>query len=351
MPVRSDAAAASCSASRCASSTDQVWHCYLPEARPGQLYGYRVHGPVRAASRATASTRTSCCSIPTRATSSARCAGATRISATASAARARRPVVRPPRQRGRHAEVPGASTPPSPGATTAGRDVPWHDTVIYELHVRGFTMRHPRVPPAAARHLRGPRARAPVIEHLQAPRRHRGRADAGARLRRRPPPGRARACATTGATTRIGFFAPEPRYCAARQRSSEFKTMVKALHAAGIEVILDVVYNHTGEGNQLGPDAVASAASTTPPTTASCPTTRATTTDFTGCGNTLNLRAPARAAADHGLAALLGRRRCTSTASASTSPRRSRASCTSVDRLGALLRRRSARTRCCRRSS
>ena len=51
-------------------------------------------------------------------------------------------------------------------------------------------------------------------------------------------------------------------------RISEFKTMVKTLHSAGIEVILDVVYNHTAEGNQLGPDAVASAASTTPPTTA-----------------------------------------------------------------------------------
>ena len=65
--------------------------------------------------------------------------------------------------------------------------------------------------------------------------------------------------------------------------------MVKALHSAGIEVILDVVYNHTAEGNQLGPDAVASAASTTPPTTG-CAEDPRYYTDFTGCGNTLNMR-------------------------------------------------------------
>ncbi len=61
--------------------TDLIWHCYLPEARPGLLYGYRVHGPY-GPKKATASTRTSCCSILTRGISTARCAGATRCSAT-----------------------------------------------------------------------------------------------------------------------------------------------------------------------------------------------------------------------------------------------------------------------------
>jgi isoamylase len=68
----------------------------------------------------------------------------------------------------------------------------------------------------------------------------------------------------------IGFLAPHNGYAAYGTRGAagaEFKTMVKALHAAGIEVILDVVYNHTAEGNHIGPDAVASAASTTRPTT------------------------------------------------------------------------------------
>ena len=68
--------------------------------------------------------------------------------------------------------------------------------------------------------------------------------------------------------------------------------MVKTLHAAGIEVILDVVYNHTAEGNDLRPDAVASRASTTPPTTGSTPTTRRRYVDYTGTGNSLNMRHP-----------------------------------------------------------
>ena len=68
--------------------------------------------------------------------------------------------------------------------------------------------------------------------------------------------------------------------------------MVSALHAAGIEVILDVVYNHTAEGNQLGPDAVASAASTTPPTTGWSADDPRYYMDYTGCGNTLNMRHP-----------------------------------------------------------
>ena len=79
----------------------------------------------------------------------------------------------------------------------------------------------------------------------------------------------------------IGFFAPHNAYSATGQRGQqvqEFKSMVKALHEADIEVILDVVYNHTAEGNQLGPDAVASAASTTRPTTGSSTTTSSTTT-------------------------------------------------------------------------
>ena len=78
----------------------------------------------------------------------------------------------------------------------------------------------------------------------------------------------------------IGYLAPHSRYSATGVRGEqvrEFKGMVKALHRAGIEVILDVVYNHTAEGNHLGPDARRSGASTTRRTTGSRPTTRATT--------------------------------------------------------------------------
>ena len=142
-------------------------------------------------------------------------------------------------------------------AFTWGDDRPprtgWHDTVIYEMHVRGFTMQHPEVPPQ----LRGTYAglaTAPVIEHLlrlgvtavELMPVHASSMTATSSIA---------ACATTGATTRIGFFAPDMRYCASG-RISEFKTMVKTLHSAGIEVILDVVYNHTAEGNELGPTLV-----------------------------------------------------------------------------------------------
>ena len=93
----------------------------------------------------------------------------------------------------------------------------------------------------------------------------------------------------------IGYFAPEGRYSSpgtAAAQVVEFKEMVKALHAAGLEVILDVVYNHTGGGQPPGPDALASGASTTRRTTASTPTTARHYWDVTGTGNTLNAGAP-----------------------------------------------------------
>ena len=128
--------------------------------------------------------------------------------------------------------------------------IPWHDTVIYEAHVRGLSKRHPEVPPQ----LRGTYAglaTAPIIDHLvrlgittielmpvHAFVDDRHLLEKGLRN-------------YWGYNT-LGFFAPELRY-SATGRISEFKTMVKVLHSAGIEVILDVVYNHTAEGNQLGP--------------------------------------------------------------------------------------------------
>ena len=167
-------------------------------------------------------------------------------------------------------------------------------------------MRHPDVPAqlrgtyAGLAHGAGHRA-------PEASRRHGGRADAGAR--RSSTTG---TCVEQGLTQLLGL--QHARLLRARHRATppaaaargrEFKTMVKTLHAAGIEVILDVVYNHTAEGNQLGP-------------TLSLPRHRQRRLlppdaddpryymDYTGCGNTLEHAAPARAAADHGQPALLG---------------------------------------------
>ena len=156
VPVRR-AAGTSSSASRCASSTDQVWHCYLPEARPGLLYGYRVHGPYRP-ERATASTRTSCCSIRTRAS----IVGSLRWSDALFGYRVghadARPVVRPARQRALACRKCKVIEP----AFTWGDDRRAARAVARHGDLRDararLHQRHPDVPPAAARHLRRARA-------------------------------------------------------------------------------------------------------------------------------------------------------------------------------------------------
>jgi glycogen operon protein len=228
--------------------TDGLWHGYLPEARPGMLYGYRVHGPYDPArghrfnpnklliepyaKHIQGEVRWSDAHFGYRIGHAKADLSFDRRDNAADMPRCR--VIDP-------AFTWGDDRPPR---------TPWHDTVIYEMHVRGHTMRHPDVPPA----LRGTYAAlatAPVIDHLLRlgitavelmpvhtfiDDRH--LLDRGLRN-------------YWGYNT-IGFFAPHMRY-SATGRASEFKTMVKTLHSAGIEVILDVVYNHTAEGNQLGP--------------------------------------------------------------------------------------------------
>ena len=129
------------------------------------------------------------------------------------------------------------------------------ETVIYETHVKGFTQRHPDVPEEHPGHLRRSRRIRPSSAPDR-PRRDRGRAAAGAPVRAGRPPARARACATTGATTASASSprtAPTARPAPPAARSTSSSRWCKALHAAGLEVILDVVYNHTAEGNHLGP--------------------------------------------------------------------------------------------------
>ena len=197
--------------------TDFIWHCYLPEARPGLIYGYRVHGP-HDPDRGHRFDHNKLLLDPyTRMIRRGRCQ-----------------VVDP-------AFTWSDDRPPR---------TPWQDTVIYELHVKGFTQRHPDVP----EQLRGTYAglcSAPVLEYFKRlgvtavellpvhaivdERRllHHG-------LRN-----------YWGYNT-IGFFSPEMRYSASGTLG-EFKSMVKTLHASGMEVILDVVYNHTAEGDHTGP--------------------------------------------------------------------------------------------------
>ena len=172
--------------------------------------------------------------------------------------------------------------------------VPWHKTVLYELHVKGFTMRHPEVPLA----LRGTYAglgSPAAIAHL---------VSLGITSVELMPVHEAMdemSVANRGLTnywgySTLGYFAPDQRFSARRSRQPgeqvrEFKEMVKALHAAGLEVVLDVVYNHTCEGDQNGPTVSFRGIDNR----AYYRLRRGDPSlyeDFTGCGNTLNMLHP-----------------------------------------------------------
>jgi glycogen debranching enzyme GlgX len=164
--------------------------------------------------------------------------------------------------------------------------VPWSQTVLYEMHVKGFTALHPRVPPE----LRGTYAglaHPAAIEHLtrlgittvellpvQA-------FVSETHLLRR---GRTN---YWGYST-LGFFAPHAAYSASGYPVSEFKAMVRALHSAGVEVVLDVVYNHTAEAGEGGPTLSLRGLDNAAYYRLS-PTDRRYYQDSTGCGNTLDL--------------------------------------------------------------
>jgi glycogen operon protein len=169
---------------------------------------------------------------------------------------------------------------------------PWDKTVIYEMHVKGFTARHPDIPDT----LRGTYAglaTPAVIEHLQ---------DLGVTAVELMPVHHFvqdkhlidRGLTNYWGYNSIGFFAPDTRYSNGSVRGRhvrEFKTMVKTLHSAGIEIILDVVYNHTAEGNHLGPTLCFRGIDNASYYRLVQDDARHYM-DYTGCGNTLNVRHP-----------------------------------------------------------
>ncbi len=230
--------------------TDEVWHGYLPDARPGTVYGYRVHGPYEPEQGHRFNPNKLLVDPYARAL-----VGTLRWD----------PAVFGYTQGAEGADLSFDERDSAPfmpkcrvidPAFTWGRDrsprVAWERTIFYETHVKGFTQRHPAVP----EHLRGTYAglaTPEIVEYIR----------------------------SLGVTSvellpihyfvdddyliekdmvnywgynSLGFFAPAPRYASDGVRSpvSEFKEMVARLHDAGIEVILDVVYNHTAEGNENG---------------------------------------------------------------------------------------------------
>ena len=224
------------------------WHAYLPDVRPGQRYGYRVHGPWDP--KAGLWCNPTCLLLDPYANAidgavdwSPACFGYDFDDHD-------RPNT-------------DDSAPHVPKAVVGDRffdwgndrhpDVPLHETIVYETHVRGFTMRHPKVPPA----LRGTYAglaHPAIVDHLHS---------LGVTAVELMPVHQfvhdhhlvGRGLRNYWGYNSISYLAPHNGYTsgAALGQVQEFKTMVKSLHAAGIEVILDVVYNHTAEGNHLGP--------------------------------------------------------------------------------------------------
>jgi isoamylase len=266
--------------------TDQVWHCYLPEARPGQHYGYRVHGPYDPA-RGHRFNRYKLLLDPYARMISGRWSWRNAHFGYRIGAKGADLVVD---RRDNARDMPKCVVVEE--AFSWGDDkpleTPWTDTVIYEAHVKGFTCRHPQIDPD----IRGTYAglgSPPAIEHLQ-------RLGVTA-IELLPVHTHVddrhlveKGLSNYWGYNTIGFFSPHMGY-ASRSDITEFKQMVKRLHKAGIEVILDVVYNHTAEGNHLGPtlsfrgiDNAAYYRLT--------PDDPRYYMDFTGCGNTLNMLHP-----------------------------------------------------------
>ena len=265
--------------------TDQVWHCYLPEARPGLVYGYRVYGPYDPSSGMRFNRHKLLLDPYAKQVQHLSWSDAHfgyRIGHRNTDLSYDRRDSAPGMMKGvivDSAFTWGTDRPPR---------IPWHHSVIYEVHVKGFTMLHPKVPPK----LRGTYAglaTAPVIDYLQ---------KLGVTAVELLPVHcfvDDRHLVEKGlhnywGYNSIGFFAPEPRYSSTGD-VNEFKTMVKTLHSAGIEVILDVVYNHTAEGNQMGPT-LSFRGIDNSVYYRLMPDDPRYYMDYTGTGNTLNMRHP-----------------------------------------------------------
>jgi glycogen operon protein len=271
--------------------TDQVWHVYLPDARPGARYGFRVDGPYEPG----AGHRFNPAKLLIDPYAKALTGPVDWHDAVFGYPVGEGPdadLVADPRDSAAYVPKSVVVDP----AFTWGDDrplrTPWHRSVIYEVHVKGFTARHPQVP----RELRGTYAglaSEPAVAHLTR---------LGVTAVELLPVHHfvaERHLVERGLTNywgynSIGFFAPHAPYAGAPapgRQVAEFKTMVKTLHRAGIEVILDVVYNHTGEGNHLGPTlcfrGIDNAAYYR-----TMPEDRRFYMDYTGCGNTLNMTHP-----------------------------------------------------------
>jgi len=269
--------------------TDQVWHGYLPDITSGQLYGYRVHGPYDPENGHRFNPNKLL--LDPYARSIVR-----RVRWDDSLFGYRlgdeqEDLSFDERDSAPFSPLAAVVDPAFTWGDERRPNTPMHKSVIYEMHVRGYTMLHPGVP----EELRGSYAglgTEPAIDHLKS---------LGVTAVELLPVHfhvddrylTDQGLMNYWGYNTLGFFAPDPYYDSPRSSLDavrEFKTMVRALHAAGIEVILDVVYNHTAEGHQLGPTlsfrGIDNAAYYR-----LAPEARYYM-DFTGCGNTFNMSNP-----------------------------------------------------------
>jgi isoamylase len=268
--------------------TAHVWHGYVPEVGPGQRYGFRVHGPYEPNRGHRFNAAKLLLDPYARAIE-----GRVGWDESVFGYRVGGDDLTPDdRDSAGHVPRSVVAQDNFPWGDDRRPDVPWADTVIYEAHVRGFTRLHPDVP-ERKRGSYAAMGSPAVIDHLQRlgvttlellPVHHYVAEHEVAK----------RGLTNYWGYNSVGFFAPEACYCSSGSRGEqvrEFKAMVRNLHAAGIEVVLDVVYNHTAEGNQLGPTLSFRGLDNRAYYRTVDHDARLYM-DYTGCGNTLNVRHP-----------------------------------------------------------
>ncbi|WP_193614243.1 glycogen debranching protein GlgX [Nocardioides lijunqiniae] len=264
-----------------------IWHCYLPHVQPGQRYGYRVHGPY----------------APEQ---GLRCNPNKLLLDPYAKATAREidwdqslfgynfgdPDSRNDEDSAAHMTLGVVINPFFDWEGDRRLNYPYNESVIYEAHVKGMTQLHPDLPEEIRGTYAG-LAHPAITEHLQ---------HLGVTAIELMPVHQFIQDSTLlekglrnywGYNT-LGFFAPHAEYAGtaqAGQQVQEFKAMVKAMHAAGIEVILDVVYNHTAEGNHMGPT-LSFKGIDNPAYYRLVEDDQQYYMDYTGTGNSLNVRHP-----------------------------------------------------------
>ncbi len=270
--------------------TDRVWHIYLQGAKPGLRYGYRVHGPYEPNKGHRFNPAKLLVDPYARSID-----GFLRWDDALFGYTVGHPdgdLSRDDRDSAPFVPKSVVVDPYFDWRSDSLLRIPWHETIIYELHVKGFTMLNPEIPedirgtyaglahPAAIQYLT--KLGITSVELMPI---HHSVADRHLL---------ARGLTNYWGYNSIGFFAPDARFSAAGSAGdqvAEFKNMVRTLHSAGLEVILDVVYNHTAEGNHLGPTVCFRGVDNTAYYRSLDGQPRYYM-DYTGCGNTLNMRHP-----------------------------------------------------------